>query len=650
MPEILPPRKRFARHHKPIEMRTSEPDKHPQDPWLDRAREAFDTSTTFLDSNYRKDWEDSIRHFQNRHMMGSKYYSDTYKYRSKMFRPKTRSTVRQVEAATAAAFFSQLDVITVEPEDDKDPIQIAGTLLRQELLNYRLQVKKQIPWFQVCVGAMQEAQIYGIVVSKQFWDFQEREEEISLPDNVLTEDGESTIKQTVTFKDQPDIKLYPIENIRFDPSAEWTDVVNTSPYFIAMESMRIGDVRAKMEDDWEKIDDKKLLAARNAYFDSTRQERSGIREDDKDPRFSKALSDFDLVWVHENFMKIKGEEVQYYTLGTTVRLSKPQTLRKAYLHGQRPFVVGTCVLEPHRSIPDSPIHLIKSTQKEANEIANTRLDNVKLVLNKRWMVRRGKQVDLQSLVRNAPGSVTLTNDPEKDVIPVEFKDVTGSSYAEQDRINVDLDELMGSFSAGSIATNRKLGETVGGLQMLRGTANTMGQYLIRVFSETWVEKVLNQLDELEQHYESDMKLLTTLAKRANLQKYNVEAITKDLLMVPARVIVNIANSAQDPTIRLELFMFAMRQYSEFRQNMPPDMDPEPVKSYIFGLLGFRDASRFSVDPEGNPQMQAMQQQLQELQQALESKMQEIEAKNETKFAEIASKEKIKLAELQQTVS
>lgn len=651
MAEVLPPRKTFGSNHRAINTRETNVD-NVTDPWLIKAKEAFDTSTTFVDTNYRKDWENSILHFQNKHMQGSKYHTDSYKYRSKMFRPKTRATVRQVEAATAAAFFSQLEVISLEAEDDKDPMQLAAADLRKELLNYRLTVKKQIPWFQVCVGGMQEAQIYGVVASKQFWDFQEREEEFELTVNgqqVLDSEGKpASVKRKIKVKDQPDIKLYPIENVRFDPAAEWTDVVNTSPYFIAMEPMRIGDVKAKIAaGEWDNVEDSVLLSARNAAYDSTRQTRSGDKEDDKDPKFSKSLSDFDIVWVHENLMRIEGKEIQFYTLSTLARLSNPKPLNEAYLHNQRPFVVGTCVLEPHKSIPDSPIHLSKGLQKEANEEANTRLDAVKFALNKRYLVKRGKQVDLQSLVRNAPGSVTLVNDVQADVLPIEYGDVPSSAFAEQDRLNVDLDELNGSFSAGSIATNRKLGETVGGLQMLRGTSNTMGQYIIRIFSETWVEKVLNQLDELEQYYESDIELLNLMARRANIGKYGIQEVTRDLLMAPARVSINIANSAQDPTVRLELFTFAMQKYAEFRQMMPPDMDPEPIKQYIFGLLGHRDASRFSVDSEGDPRLAAAEQMIQQLQQALESRMMEIQANNETKFAAIEAGHAQAMAKLQQ---
>jgi hypothetical protein len=644
MAEALPPRKKFGSNMRPINTRTTEPDTI-TDPWLDKARESFDASTSFIDNNYRKQWEDSIAHFQNRHISGSKYYSDTYKYRSKMFRPKTRSAARQLEAAAASAFFSQLEIMNHEPEDDTDHFSLAGAALRQELINYRLSRKGQIPWFQVCVGAMQEVFVYGVVTSKQFWEFETKDVQVPL-EGVMDESGQpAVVTQQVKIKDKPDIKLYPIENIRFDPASEWTDVVTSSPYFIAMEPMRIGDVRKKMSTgQWKLVDDSTLLSARNQALDSTRTARSGDKEDETDPKFSKALSDFDIVWVHENFMRVDGEEKQYYTLGTVARLTEPRPLGEVYLHGTRPFVVGTCMIQPHAAIPESPAHLSKGLNKEANEIVNTRLDNVKLALNKRYLVKRGKQVDLQSLVRNAPGSVTLVNDVAGDVLPLEFNDITASSFAEQDRVNNDMDELMGSFSQGSVQTNRKLNETVGGMSMIRNASNAMTQYVIRVFSETWVEKVLNQLDMLEQHYESDINLLNLMAKRAGIQRHGVTAVTKDLLMVPSQIVVNIANSAMDPLFRLNAFTQAMDMYAKFRQIMPPDMNPEPVKQYIFGLLGFRDAGRFSIDQE-NPELQSLMQENAQLKQMLETKMLEIDKKNETTYAKIQSDEKVKTAEM-----
>lgn len=609
------------------------------DEWLKRAQVAFEASTTFYETNYRSVWEDNVRHYQSKHATGSKYLTDAYKFRSKHFRPKTRSMVRNNEAAIAGAFFSMLDTVSVEAYDEKDPIASVSAEMRQFLVNYRLNGYRQIPWFQICIGAAQAAQVIGVVCSKQWWEY--RTKDVASREPVMIQGmhaideatgqpayRDTTKKQTV--RDRPQVTLYPIENVRFDPAADWTDVANSSPYLILMEPMRVADVKEQIKrGDFIAVDDNQLLVARNAVYDGVRRQRDGgDREDSTDPRYGQPLSDFDIVWVYENFMRIDGEEKHFYTLGTTVRLSEVRDLAEVYLHcedGERPVVIGTCALEAHRAVPDSLVHITKPTQKETNEVSNTRLDNVKLVLQKRYLVRRGKQVDLQSLLRNAPGSPTLVTDIEKDVLPLEFNDVTGSSYQEQDRINADFDELAGSFSQGSVATNRRLNETVGGLQLAKGSSNSMTQYTIRVFSETWVEPVLCQLDKMEQHYESNVQLLGVMARKAEFEKklgIPFEALDEQaieaILMAPATLTVNVANSAMDPMLRLEQFINAMKVYAEMSQTLPPDVDRSEVKKVIFSLLGFRDVRRFESDEQANlppevmAQIQQLTQQLQEL--------------------------------------
>ena len=94
--------------------------------YINMTREAYKESTTYLDDNVRSDWERSLANFQNRHPSGSKYYTDQYRHRSKLFRPKVRTMVRQNEAAAAAAFFSTADVVSIDAEDDSNPEQVAG--------------------------------------------------------------------------------------------------------------------------------------------------------------------------------------------------------------------------------------------------------------------------------------------------------------------------------------------------------------------------------------------------------------------------------------------------------------------------------------------------------------------------------------------
>jgi hypothetical protein len=59
-----------------------------KDPWLKLAQDAYTRSTTYFDNNYRKSWEDNLRMFQSKHPRDSKYMSDSYKFRSRIFRPK----------------------------------------------------------------------------------------------------------------------------------------------------------------------------------------------------------------------------------------------------------------------------------------------------------------------------------------------------------------------------------------------------------------------------------------------------------------------------------------------------------------------------------------------------------------------------------
>ncbi|MDH3981291.1 MAG: hypothetical protein OES84_00145 [Kiritimatiellaceae bacterium] len=598
-----------------------------RNPWLEKASMAFEVSTSYVDNNYRAQWEKNISLFKSKHPAGSKYHSDSYRFRAKQFRPKTRSMVRQNEAAAAAAFFTNMDAVSIDPVNRKDMHQKASAELRDGILNYRLQ--HTIPWYLICVGGMQDAQVQGVVASKQYWKIKTRKI------NVVDEEG-NEVEAFETIKDEPCVDLLPIERVRIDPAAKWYDPINTSPYVILQEPMYIYEVKDFIKaGKWKEVDDKAWSQALIANPDTTRQARESGKEDTQEPRHGDALSDFDKVWVHENFICVNGIEKHYYTLGTHAMLTDPKDLGDVYWHDMRPVALGCTILETHNILPAGTVELGEPLQKETNELANSRLDNIKLVLNKRYIVKRGQQVDLRSLIRNASGSITLANDPDGDVREMEFNDVTGSSYAEQDRLNLDYDELLGNFSNSSVQSNRKLNETVGGMSMLRQGANAMTQYLVSIFAETWVEKVLRQLDALEQAYETDTDLLAMIADERDIQnKYGITAITPGLLQAKCKVVVNMTNSATDPMIRLEQFLVAMQKYMEMVAIAPPDMDMSEVRKEIFGRLGYKDGSRFFVNQDSDlPQViQQMQGAIQQLTQQIEDQTAKAQAEQQGKLA------------------
>ena len=614
--------------------------------YLKLAQDAYTSSTSYVDSNYRKKWEDSLAMFQSRHPSDSKYNSDAYKHRSKLFRPKSRSMVRKHEAAAAAAFFSNVDVISTDAVDQSNKEQVASAALWKEVLNYRL--TKTIPWFQTVVGGVQDAMTVGVVCSYQYWKYSEKASNEYVTTGV-DENGEPILEQAPpkVLEDEPCIELMPIENLRIDAAASWINPIKTSPYVIRLIPMYVVDVKTMMnkvdtktnQPKWKKLDDGQIRTSMTNRFDTTKQAREGTRQDPNSQN-NAPITDFEIVWAHENFMRIDGEEMVYYTMGTSFMLTEPKPLKEVYFHGERPIALGVSVIETHKIMPDSPVMLGENLQREANEIVNQRLDNVKLVLNKRYIVKRGAQVDLKSLVRNVPGSITVANDPIGDVKTIDFGDVTSSSYAEQDRVNVDYDELTGNFSQGSVMTNRKMGETVGGMNLISGSANQLTEYTIRTITETWIERVLVQLVKLEQAYETNETILAIAADRAKLvQKYGINEITDNLLNHELTLTVNVGMGATDPTHKLGKFIGAMKAYGEVAALQLPNVDMKEAGKEVFGLAGYRDGRRFMIDqdendPENNPHLK----QAVETMHAMEARIKELESGEMSKVAEASAKE------------
>ena len=585
--------------------------------WIKLAKDAFSRSTTYFETNYRKAWEDGLRLFNSQHPRDSKYNSDTYKYRSRIFRPKTRSVIRRHEATAEMAFFSNPDALSVDPINEEDDNQIVSAQISKELLNYRLNGGPNgIPWFLTLLGAFQDTMSVGICASLQYWDYQTRPQMVKKKASFAGIPIEVEVEEDVPVVDKPCCELLPVQNIRFDPAAKWFDVVNTSPYLIIQLPMYLRDVLDRMEREyakgegkWRSLEEKVILEARITDNDPVQQARDGRREDPK--LVTSTVNEFDVVMVHLNFIKTEEGCFTFYTLKDLHLLSEPIELQEAFLHGEIPVTVGFCVIETHKAVPSGLAQIGQQLQAEANEICNQRLDNVKFVLNKRWFVRRGANIDVESLLRNVPGGVSMMNDVEKDIKESNWTDVTASAFQEQDRVNADFDDLEGGgMNSSSVATNRRMNETVGGMRLMSQGANQLTEYTLKVFVESWVVPTLRQIMHLEQHYESDMTIIALAAQKAKLwEKVGRNPNLDKLLKQDLTLSINVGHGATDPEQRFQRFMQAMGAYTQIAAQAPPDSNLPEIRRQLFGLAGFKDSKRFftSVDPRLVQAQKLMQQ-------------------------------------------
>jgi hypothetical protein len=654
-------------------------------PWLKLARDAYRQSTTYLDANYRKQWERNIALFRSTHPSGSKYHSQPYLHRARLFRPKTRSAIRTNEAAAAAAFFSTQDIISVYPENDSDQTQRASARVIKHLLQFRL--TKTIPWFQTLIAAYQESMVFGSVISHQYWEYKEEKkkktEDITDDDGnpVMNEDGTpatSESEETVVVKDHPNVRLIAAENLRIDPAADWNNPIGSSPYVIEIIPMYLQDVIEKMSDvddktgepKWKTLTKDELLSSTNkSEFDSTRQARQGDRKDPTDST-RQEVSEFTTVFIHKNIIRKNGKDWLFYTAGTQYVLTNPKPLTEIYPHlqdGERPYVMGSCMIEAHRINPSSLVELTQDLQTAANDIANQRYDNVQLVLNKRYHIRRSANIDIAALKRSVPGGSVMMDDPVQDVQIVNTPDVTASSYEEQDRLNVDFDDIAGTFSQATVQTNRNMNETVGGMEMLSSDANAQIEYMIRTFAETWVEPVLRQLIRLEQFYETDDVILEVAVNKAAeeggigaeiFQRF-VGDETDEMLRKEMTIGVNVGIGATDPVKKIERLLIGIRTLADVNPDIIAFLNQNEITKEVFGALGYKDSKRFIEMKESTMigEMQGRLEQMEGAMQALTDKgaKAEIDAQSRILAAQIkgqaevmAAKEKA-LGDVQSTV-
>jgi hypothetical protein len=619
--------------------------------WLTRARDAYASGRTWFDTSIRLQVEKNLAHFRSQHAPGSKYHSEIYQKKSHSFVPRTRAMVRRTEAATAIAFFATQELVKCSPMNEAKPDQVDAAEVHNALLNHRLE--NDIPWFMTVIGGAQDASNTGAVISKQEWKYLSRKQPmVEVYEHEQTgELSYETVEDDVVIEDKPSCRLIPIENLILDPAADWIDPINTSPYLIELVPTYVYEIQEKMEGtnprtgkpEYRHLDRALLGAAIHQDWDSIRRMREGNRVDKYEA--ASHINEFQTVWVHKNHVRKGGRDWVYDTLGVELLLSDPEPAEDVYPHlkgRERPYAMGTLAIEAHKQYPMAPAEMVGETQSDLNDLRNLRMDNVKLGLNKRFFVRRNNGVDIPTLLRNIPGSAVLMNDTERDVKETQPQDVTASSYQEQDRINLEFDEIGGSFSAASIGSNRKLNETVGGMTLLSADASQVKEYEIRTFSETWVEKVLRQLVALQASYESDMEVLEAVASRAKL---TVERCV-EVLRAPVRTRCDVGFNSTSPERRLAKITMAIETIGQYMPDMLKGLDAYELAKEVFGAIGFRDGSRFfpSLAGEEDPQVAQLKAQIQELQQFIETK--QIETQGKIEVAKVSGEYRLAAVEMQ----
>ena len=588
------------------------------------AQRIFSHSTDYMNVNVVHDWERSLAHFSGHHGPETRYVTEEGQRRSRVFRPKTRANVKSQEAGLATAMFSTTNLVNVTPHSPSDPGQTAAAAMAKELLQYRLE--ETMPWVLTVQGAFQDTKVYGICISHQYWQLREEEriepvyDEMGMP--LMNEEGQALGQpHIVAVEDNLKCDNVEPENFRFDPLCDWRDPAGTSSFVIMVKPMRVVEAEAMMKKNggtWENFSRAAIVSAGTRSGDRARRAREGNRR--VDPAESHGPETLTTVWAHMNIVRDKGEDWVYWTMGTTLLLTKPEKLMDTepwLKRGERPFVVGISSFETHKNYPDGDVRQLYSLQQELNEVANQRIDNVRLAMNRRYHLKRGARVDLQALLRNTPGGGVYMDNPETDVKEIVTPDVTASSYREQEVLSQEADQLVGGFDMIKAASD---GASPGGIARAGAASSAIKDYGVFLFVVTWVRPVLRQLLRLVQHYETDEAVMAIAAERAG----QVGEVTDDLLTQDLILRVDAGIGTLDPLRKVERLANGLALLGNV-PSMADRMKPMQVADEVMGALGYQSAERFFLSDEEWEQVMSQQEPQPS---EVDVKMQELEIRRE----------------------
>lgn len=606
--------------------------------WLQLIGRADQMSREYQSRTIERPLSRSYRAWNNQHAEGSKYLGPAWRGRSRLFVPKTRSAVRKNLATAAAALFSTDGVVNLSAQFEDDPIQRATAASIQADLDYRMTrtgAKTGIPWFQIAMGACLDAQLTAVSISKQYWDYQEvtKNQRVTRPviDEVTGEPmvdlltGEPIMEtvieaQTRVTRDRPMSDIHPIENAGFDPAAPWHSPVQLGRWFIMHHPMGLDDAKAmiksasknEVDNGWLDVDEATLLKGRR------QEERSGARRtrEGGGDRYEdgKTAGELDIIWLQENFIRIDGQDYHFWSVGRHAKISKVRPTEEAYpaFDGERPYVMGMSSLDTHRIFPMSPVESWQPLQIELNDVTNLRQDTLKRSIAPIAVVKRGKNVDLAQVQRRGQPDTTLLVDSMDDVAFTSTPGPSGASYTETSVNNAMFDELAGVFSTSSVQANRQLNETVGGMRLMSGAANSVSEFDLRMWVETWVEPVIRQFAHLVKYYETDERMLALSNSAAKTeQKFEGALPTfSDYDQVELFVRVNVGIGASDPMQKLGKLRAAFEMLGPIMPLLEKQgikLKAEAIVEEVMGAAGFRDGMRFfeigqAPQQEQNPEL------------------------------------------------
>lgn len=264
-----------------------------------------------------------------------------------------------------------------------------------------------------------------------------------------------------------------------------------------------------------------------------------------------------------------------------------------FWHHEYPFSRFVDYLQEGSFWGKGEIEAIEGLQDFANAIANQRIDNVKLAMNKQVAVSTELLEDEDDLT-SAPGKrirVKTGVDPRTAVMPIETQDVTASAYVEADYVERMIERVTGlSPNMTGLSSNEAYNETATAAALLQEAGNTKFAMKLRMMEIVGLTPLARQWGAIIQQFTTEEETVQRYGQAGEVIRMT---LTPENVQGAMAYSIKSQSSATTQATRLEQSMRRLQTVAPFWPVATPRLiqdylEAEGVKNtadYLSGSLG-----------------------------------------------------------------
>jgi hypothetical protein len=185
--------------------------------------------------------------------------------------------------------------------------------------------------------------------------------------------------------------------------------------------------------------------------------------------------------------------------------------RNPFAHGKMPFVRILDYFQEHEFYGTGELGPILGIQDAINSLWNSRIDNVRLVLQRVFAVNTDNLWDLRDL-RLQPGGVirmrsTQGINPQDLLYPIDFPDITGSAYEEVNELIGLVERVLSNSGYQSGVDSATMNDTATGVALITEQGNTRHATKVRMAELTGLVPLTRMYGSLLQQYAPESLLV-----------------------------------------------------------------------------------------------------------------------------------------------